>query len=103
MVQLLGWERKVIFLIRCLNTLRRRWCSGVLQEIPAYSISNNYERDYFGASLESILDSEADNIGSKGCIFHNIYSHLGDGGYQRHLVHLLERKNTLFCDISNVS
>ena len=83
---------------------RRRWCSGVLQEIPAYSISNNYERGYYGKeSLESILDREADNIGGKGCIFHNVYSHLGDGGYQRHLIQLLERKNTLFCDISKLS
>jgi len=72
---------------------KHRWASGVLDEMPPCTDKE---------SLISILDTEADKIGSKDCIFYNKegYSHLGSNSYLRHLTELMDRDNTYFCDKS---
>jgi len=74
---------------------KHRWASGVLDEMPPCTDKE---------SLISILDTEADRIGSKDCIFYNKegYSHLGSNSYLRHLAELMDRDNTYFCDKSKL-
>ena len=87
------------YLIVLTRSEKRRWCSGVLEEVSSYTDKE---------SLISILDKEADRICSEEsyyvpCIFHNKYSHLGTNDYQRHLTQLLFREHTYFCDVDKLS
>ena len=87
------------YLIVLTKSERRRWCSGVLEEVSSYTDKE---------SLISILDKEADRICSEEsyyvpCIFHNKYSHLGTNDYQRHLTQLLFREHTYFCDVDKLN
>ena len=82
------------YLIVLTRAEKRRWCSGVLEEVSSYTDKE---------SLISILDKEADRIGNKDCIFHKGYSHLGNGDYQKHLTQLLFREHTYFCDVTKIN
>ena len=82
------------YLIVLTRAEKRRWCSGVLEEVSSYTDKE---------SLISILDKEADRIGNKDCIFHKGCSHLGNGDYQKHLTQLLFREHTYFCDVTKIN